>query len=85
MLFVCGYLATQMNSRNVESERYTDYFNPMPDISNDAFPKKPKSDNGNHCSHNARTPSVSQILNFFFLQFTALSCVSLDVIKSFIG
>jgi len=34
-----------MNSRNVESERYSDYFNPMPDISNDTFLKKLKPDN----------------------------------------
>ena len=26
-------MATQMVSTNVESERYSDYFNPMPDIS----------------------------------------------------
>jgi len=34
-----------MNSRNVESERYSDYFNPVPDISNDTFLKKLKPDN----------------------------------------
>jgi len=34
-----------MNLRNVESERYSDYFSPMPDISNDTFPKKLKPDN----------------------------------------
>ena len=37
VLFIGGYLsllATKMNSTNVESERYSDYFNPMPDISN---------------------------------------------------
>jgi len=34
-----------MNSRNVEMERYSDYFNPMPDISNNTFPKKLKPDN----------------------------------------
>ena len=33
-----------MNSRNMESER-TDYFNPIPDITNDTFPKKLKPDN----------------------------------------
>ena len=32
-LFIGGYLATQMNSTNVESESYSNYFNPMPDIS----------------------------------------------------
>ena len=37
VLFIGGYLATQMNSTNVESERYSDYFNPVPDISNDTF------------------------------------------------
>ena len=37
VLFIGGYLATQMNSTNVESERYSDYFNPMPDISKDTF------------------------------------------------
>jgi len=38
-----------MNSRNVESESYSDYFNPVPDISIDtfAFPKKLKPDNMN--------------------------------------
>ena len=46
VLFIRGYLlATKMNSTNVESERYSDYFNPMPDISNDAIPKKLKPDN----------------------------------------
>ena len=40
-----GYLATQMNSTHVESERYSDFFNPIPDISNDTFPKKLKPDN----------------------------------------
>jgi len=34
-----------MNSRNVELDRYSDYFNPMPDISNDTFLKKLKPDN----------------------------------------
>ena len=34
-----------MNSTNVKSERYSDYFNPVPDISNDTFPKKLKLDN----------------------------------------
>ena len=34
-----------MNSRKVESERYTGYFLPMPDIRNDTFPKKLKLDN----------------------------------------
>ena len=34
-----------MNSRNVESERYSDYVSPMPDISNDTFLKKLKPDN----------------------------------------
>ena len=34
-----------MNSTNVESERYSDYFDPMPDISNDTFYKKRKTDN----------------------------------------
>jgi len=34
-----------MNSRNVESERYSDQFSPMPDISNNTFPKKLKPDN----------------------------------------
>ena len=43
--FYLGYLATQMNSTNVESERYSDYFSPTPDISNDAIPKKLKPDN----------------------------------------
>ena len=33
-------LATKMNSTNVESERYSDYFNPMSDISNNNFSKK---------------------------------------------
>ena len=41
VLFIGGYLEdiylTQMNSTNVESERYSDYFNPVPDISNDTF------------------------------------------------
>ena len=45
MLFIGGYLATQMNSTIVESERYSDYFNPMSDISNDTFQKKLKPDN----------------------------------------
>ena len=27
-----GYLATLVNSTNMESERYSDNFNPMPDI-----------------------------------------------------
>jgi len=44
-IYLPGYLATQMNLRNVESERYSDYFSPMPDISNDTFPKKLKPDN----------------------------------------
>ena len=35
----------QMNSTNVESERYSDYFNPMPDLSDDTLPKKLKPDN----------------------------------------
>ena len=34
-----------MNSTNVELESYSDYFNPMADISNDTLPKKPKPDN----------------------------------------
>ena len=34
-----------MNSTNVESESYSDYFNPMPDISDDTLPKKLKPDN----------------------------------------
>ena len=34
-----------MNSTNVESESYSDYFNPMPDISNNNFSKKLKPDN----------------------------------------
>ena len=34
-----------MNSTNMKSERYSDYFNPVPDISNDTFPKKLKLDN----------------------------------------
>ena len=33
-----------MNSTNMESERYSDYFNPMFDISNDTFLKKLKPD-----------------------------------------
>ena len=37
VLFIGGYLATQMNSTNVESERYSDYLNPVPDVSNDTF------------------------------------------------
>ena len=37
VLFIGGYLATQINSTDVESERYSDYFNPVPDISNDTF------------------------------------------------
>ena len=48
LLFIGGYLslqATKMNSTNVESERYSDYFNPMPDISNNNFSKKLKPDN----------------------------------------
>ena len=45
VLFIRGYLATQMNSTNVESERYSDYFSPMPDISNNTFLKKLKQDN----------------------------------------
>ena len=41
--FIGGYLASQVNSTNVESKRYSDYLNPMPGISNDtAFPKKVK-------------------------------------------
>ena len=47
MLFIGGYLATQVNPTNVESERYNDYFNPMPDLSNDTFPKKLKPDGSN--------------------------------------
>ena len=47
MTYIGGYLATQMNSKKVESERYSDYFNPMPDISNDTFLKKVKADNLN--------------------------------------
>ena len=43
--FIWGYLATQMNSRNAESESYSDCFKPMPDISNDTFRKKLKPDN----------------------------------------
>ena len=45
--FIGGYLAyTDGNSKNVESERYSDYFNPMPDISNDILTeKKLKPDN----------------------------------------
>ena len=43
-LFIGGYLATQMNSTNVESERYSDYFSPMPGICNDTLPKKLKPD-----------------------------------------
>ena len=35
----------QMNSTNVESEGYSDYFSPMPDISYDALPKKLKPEN----------------------------------------
>ena len=31
-----------MNSTNVELERYSDYLDPMPRISNDTFPKKVK-------------------------------------------
>ena len=38
-------LATKMNSKNVELERYSDYFNPMPDVSNNNFSKKLKPDN----------------------------------------
>ena len=34
-----------MNSTNMESERYSDYSNPVPDIINDTFQKKLKSDN----------------------------------------
>ena len=34
-----------MNTTNVESERYSDYFNLMPDISNHFFQKKLKPDN----------------------------------------
>ena len=46
MLFIGGYLlATKMSSTNVESERYSDYFSPMPDISNNNFSKKLKPDN----------------------------------------
>ena len=45
VLFIWGYLATQMNSRNVESESYSDYFNPMPNVSNDTFQKKLQPDN----------------------------------------
>ena len=45
MLFIGGYLATQMNSTNVESERYSDYSNPVPDISIHTFWKKLKPDN----------------------------------------
>ena len=38
VLFIGGYSATQMlNSTNVESERFSDYFNPMLDINNDTF------------------------------------------------
>ena len=33
------------DSTNVESKRYSDYFNPMPDISNNNFSKKLKPDN----------------------------------------
>ena len=54
--FYLGYLATQMNSTNVESERYSDYFNSMPHMSNDTFPKKLKSENvRNRWSHDAAT------------------------------
>ena len=45
VLFIGGYLATHMNSTNVESESYSDYFNPMADISDDTLPKKLKPDN----------------------------------------
>ena len=48
VLFIGGYLslpATKTNSTNVESERYSDYFNPMPHISNNNFSKKLKPDN----------------------------------------
>ena len=34
-----------MNSTNVESERCCDYFNPVPDVSNNTFLKKLKPDN----------------------------------------
>ena len=34
----------QMNSTNMELERYSDHFNPMLAVSNDAFPKKLKPD-----------------------------------------
>ena len=37
----------QMNSTNVELKSYSDYFNPMPDISDDTLPKKLKQDNYN--------------------------------------
>ena len=45
LFIIGGYLATQMNSTNVESERYSAYFNPVPDVGNDTFPKKLKPDN----------------------------------------
>ena len=46
MTSVSGYLATQMNSTIVvESERYSDHFNPIPAISNDTSAMKLKPDN----------------------------------------
>ena len=48
-----------MNSTNVESERYSDYSNPVPDISNHTFWKKLKPDNM------IGTFSWSELLNAF--------------------
>ena len=44
LLFIGGHLAKQMNSTNVESERYSDYFNPMPVITTIPSRKKLKPD-----------------------------------------
>ena len=65
VLFIGGFLPTKTNSTNVESETYSDYFNPMSDISNDTFPKKLKPNNM------IGTLSWSEFLNVFLgnLQF----------------
>ena len=44
LLFIGGHLAKQMNSTNVESERYSDYFHPMPVITTIPSRKKLKPD-----------------------------------------
>ena len=75
-------LATKMNSTNVESERYSDYFNPMPDISNNNFSKKLKHD------RNARLNSVlmfSPVICSFALCFVFYwSALYFEVVQSLV-